>query len=423
MALQRNLPLYKGLGFYELPEDRLFCKRDFVKLPHVGLLFDKYVDTWGIDQHKGFVVQSPSSARDPSKKAKQGSKQCFYDETMNVYKEQQEALSKQLAAHHDRRAALLQASFGKTLTAKTDWRFISGLGVGHPFETGFIWHRTLSVPYLPGSSVKGLMRAWADPAKGWGSEHTWKTVKRLFGDTKDDGAGSLIVFDALPEKVPELELDIMNPHYAAYYNKDIYKKPDGSEGLTPPADYLSPVPIFFLAVAKEQPFRFAIAPHCPKAKGAGFTTKRGFVLLRQALATLGAGGKTAVGYGSMQVDREEEDRRRKEKKKRRVEEAERKKEAERAAYLAALSTQRRQIEAIRSAANEPGINVMTDKRNALLQSLANLLKAAAKWTDSGDREEAARICETVYTRLGWGNARKESERKAAIGKLRIVGGT
>lgn len=299
MALQRNLPLYQDLGFQDSAEDELFCKRDFVTLPHVGLLFDKYVDTWGIDQRKSFVVQSPNSARDSSKKAKQGSKQCFYDETMNVYKEQREALSKQLAAHHDRRTALLQASHGKTLTAKTEWRFICGLGTGHPFEAGFIWHRTLSVPYLPGSSVKGLILAWADPrldkagkSHGWGDPEQWDKVKRLFGDTDTDGVGSLIVFDALPVNAPTLELDIMNPHYGDYYSE----KKDTNGNLIPPADYLSPVPVFFIAVAANTAFHFALAPRCPDEQGMRDLSV-GFELLNEALEKLGAGVKQRWDMG------------------------------------------------------------------------------------------------------------------------------
>src|SRR5207249_3153998 len=123
-------------------------------------------------------------------------------------------------------------------------------------ETGFIWHHTLGVSYLPGSSVKGLMRAWVDPKidengqiKGWGDKETWEKIKRLFGDTEYDGAGALTIFDALPTQAPEIDLDIMNPHYGEYY----------ADPRTPPADYLSPTPIFFLTVKEHQRFLFGLA--------------------------------------------------------------------------------------------------------------------------------------------------------------------
>ena len=37
--------------------------------------------------------------------------------------------------------------------------FVTGMGNPHPLENGFTWHPTLGMPYLPGSAVKGLVRA------------------------------------------------------------------------------------------------------------------------------------------------------------------------------------------------------------------------------------------------------------------------
>jgi CRISPR-associated protein Cmr6 len=36
------------------------------------------------------------------------------------------------------------------------------LGNPHPVEKGFLWHPTLGTPSLPGSGVKGLVRAWVE---------------------------------------------------------------------------------------------------------------------------------------------------------------------------------------------------------------------------------------------------------------------
>jgi CRISPR-associated protein Cmr6 len=165
--------------------------------------------------------------------------------------------------------------------------------MGHPLETGLVWHRTLGVPYLPGSSVKGLIRAWAER---WGGSTDTGEVIRLFGPRGEDAkahpsTGALVVFDALPVQPPRLDVDIMNPHYAPYYQ----------EGK-PPADYHLPVPIFFLAVAPGQAFEFALAPRPgvygrEEAEQAKADLTTGMSLLQDALASIGAGGKTAVGYG------------------------------------------------------------------------------------------------------------------------------
>ncbi|MBI3635415.1 MAG: type III-B CRISPR module RAMP protein Cmr6 [Candidatus Rokubacteria bacterium] len=195
-------------------------------------------------------------------------------------------LAEGLTSALNRRRRLVGTLDGKTLPVATDWRLVSGLGTGHPFETGFIWHRTLGVPYLPGSSVKGVVRAWA---QDWTEDRNKEeTVRRLFGPEDAEArveahAGSLIVFDALPVSPPLLEVYVMNPHYAPYYMR-----------AEPPADYHSPTPIFFLTVAPGQWFEFAVARR-PGASGNDVET--GIALLHDALSTIGVGGKTAVGYG------------------------------------------------------------------------------------------------------------------------------
>lgn len=260
---------------------------------HPGLLFDKYPNKW--------ETTADGEVRLPT-----GSKKTFLDEIIKKYNKLDHfsALKNTL----DRQNHLVeQVLYGHKIEAQTDWRFVSGIGSGHPYETGFIWHRTLAVPYLPGSSVKGMVRAYAVQ---WIEDDTIKeVVTTLFGpeeNSPEKAAGSLIVFDALPVTVPKLEIDILNPHY-----KDYYENPD----KTPPADYLNPVPVFFLTVAQNMTFRFSMAPR-PGAhetpEQADQALKHGLRLLKDALSTIGAGGKTAVGYGVM-VETLESNKRRLEK--------------------------------------------------------------------------------------------------------------
>jgi len=42
--------------------------------------------------------------------------------------------------------------------AKSTSPFITGLGSGHPTETGMILDRNIGVPYIPASSIKGVLR-------------------------------------------------------------------------------------------------------------------------------------------------------------------------------------------------------------------------------------------------------------------------
>lgn len=253
-----------------------------------GLLFDKFPAGWAHRWH----AKLPDGAKENFFNKFTGMNYCHLKKDLQSYLERQEQLVCQLCG----------SDTSPLLYLKTDWRFISGLGSGHPYETGFIWHRTLGVPYLPGSSVKGMIRAWAEQ---WCNkeECDMDTVRRLFGSEslKDEPgsgkAGSLIIFDALPIRPPKLELDILNPHYQPYYE---------SNGAKPPADYYNPVPVFFLTVAPDQSFRFCLAPRQGvQTEDAAVDVTRGYELLEEALKILGAGGKTAVGYGSFKEAPEE----------------------------------------------------------------------------------------------------------------------
>ena len=179
---------------------------------------------------------------------------------------------------------------------KTDGPFVTGLGRSHPVENGFAWHHGLGVPYLPGSSVKGLIRNWVEI---WDEPNTANLLEWFGSRVKDKAprqAGGYIFLDALPIASPRLSLDILTPHMGQWY---------ASGAATPgvavavPADWHDPVPSPFLVV-KKATFSFGIIP-----KSVAFATRLAEVemCLENALQWLGAGAKTAVGYGRMERDR------------------------------------------------------------------------------------------------------------------------
>jgi CRISPR type III-B/RAMP module RAMP protein Cmr6 len=98
---------------------------------------------------------------------------------------------------------------------------------------------------------------------------------------------------AIPIGPVKLEVDVMTPHYADYY---------GSGDV--PGDWLSPVPIPFLAVAAGTAFQFGIVPRTTDGKEHLETVAE---WLTNALQWLGAGAKTAVGYGRFEVGKLEID--------------------------------------------------------------------------------------------------------------------
>ncbi len=109
------------------------------------------------------------------------------------------------------------------------------IGTFPSVENGFAWHPTLGTAYLPGSSVKGLVRSWATQ---WEEQVDPEDVKRiLVTKIVTASVGSVIFYDAIPLEPIQLEADIMSPHYSPYYQHP---------GEYPPVDWHAPVPIPFL---------------------------------------------------------------------------------------------------------------------------------------------------------------------------------
>jgi CRISPR-associated protein Cmr6 len=195
------------------------------------------------------------------------------------------------------RQMLLNTSLpSRYLVAKSDWHWVTGMGNSHPLENGFDWHHTLAMPYLPGSSVKGLLRAYcelqgmpkAQLLQWFGSED--KDPKKC---TAQQQAGQLIFFDAIPCAKADILPDVMTPHTGDWQQ-------EGAKGKTAPADWHDPIPVAFL-VAKNLTLLFsvALANHATLDESVLDEVKQ---LLEEALGFLGAGAKTATGYGTMSVD-------------------------------------------------------------------------------------------------------------------------
>jgi len=187
-----------------------------------------------------------------------------------------------LTEHIERLRKLANTLGGTANIFSTTYRFATGLGREHPIENGFAWHQTLGTPYLPGSSVKGLVRAYANTAN---TKNTAE-IARILGE--QNRVGSVVLLDAIPAAPVPLKADVMTPHYSPYYQDPT--------GATAPGDWHSPVPVPFLTVAAGAKFLFTILPRTPsEADKADCQTAAQW--LAAALEELGAGAKTATGYG------------------------------------------------------------------------------------------------------------------------------
>ena len=232
------LPLYKT--------DRQHQPR-LARAGHAGLWFDKFCNRWTIQGS----VWGMSSVDKDAENPKLGWIKKIADHPVGA----QDVLAESTA----RLVQLVRRRGGRCGVFTTQSRFVTGLGRSHPVENGFAWHPTLGTPYLPGSSIKGLVHAWAQ------TETDRKIIPHLFG--KQEQVGHVCFLDAVPVKPVTLETDIMTPHYGGWSPDD------------PPGDWRSPTPIPFLVTAAHTPFLFGIVP--PPRDGTGQSGVRlGLVELR-----------------------------------------------------------------------------------------------------------------------------------------------
>lgn len=177
----------------------------------------------------------------------------------------------------------------KTETLETTGPFVTGMGLPHAVENGFLWHHTLGCPYLSGSSVKGMIRAWV---QHWLGEND--IAERLFGsdNTNTPFVGSIIIHDAIPVDTVDLYCEIITPHAGDWR---ITKTPEKS----PPADWVSPNPIPFLAIREGARFQFALSARQNTKDG---DLDLAFDYLKEALDWIGAGAKTGIGFGRFADD-------------------------------------------------------------------------------------------------------------------------
>lgn len=237
---------------------------------NAGLWFDKFCDRWRVSG-AAWSLAADDSGNNPK-----------LDWICGLTKDPV-GLQAELREFSVRLMQLVTRRSGQVAVFKTESRFVTGLGRSHPVENGFAWHPTLGAPYLPGSSIKGMVRSWAREQAEPSPDHD--VVARILGCP--GRAGGVCFLDAVPVVPVQLEADVMTPHYAGWSEDD------------PPGDWRSPTPIPFLATAAGTKFLFGVVP-CAPLQHKDLATAFGW--LEAALAWVGAGAKTAIGYGRMVRD-------------------------------------------------------------------------------------------------------------------------
>jgi CRISPR-associated protein Cmr6 len=157
-------------------------------------------------------------------------------------------------------------------------------GQGRPEDkrnVGQNWQHFPELPlygYIPGSSIRGIVRAWAKKRPDMASR-----MIELLG-TQEDGtqAGKIEFLDAFPETPTKLSLDIVNPQQ----NFQVYHQGQGT-----------PLSLYTLGNgdAKEIPVKIAIRGIPGRATADD--VEEVWRWTKQALSVYGVGGRTAAGYG------------------------------------------------------------------------------------------------------------------------------
>jgi CRISPR-associated protein Cmr6 len=221
-------------------------------------------------------------------------------------------------------------------------RMAAGLGASHVLETGLTLERNTGLPCLPGSTVKGLARAWGliQVADSIGIRLTDNSremnplgrlatmlieeeqpgldnsIRDLLNELPDTGsiseeagtyvdyfrfifgsqisAGAICFTDGIyfGRNEPRYATDVMTPHYVQYYT---------GQGDAPPADDDNPNPVSFLTVDSGNLFAFGLLPRQSAFENLALPAEDILAVARdwliKALSSLGAGSKTAAGYG------------------------------------------------------------------------------------------------------------------------------
>lgn len=217
-----------------------------------------------------------------------------------------------LTRHKNSIISLLGNEKITSFISSTLTRIIIGLGHESVYEVGLTLHYIYGIPYIPGQALKGVTRSYIINEFFNQDEKLAlrDTIFRIiFGSPKEslleEQQGAIIFFDAFPTEV-KLEVDVMNPHYGKYYSEK-------GKVEAPPADYLNPVPIYFLTLSKQTKFEFIVGAkkiikvgeidkklESPlRADLESHTPVHILVskFLKKAISEQGIGAKTAVGYG------------------------------------------------------------------------------------------------------------------------------
>lgn len=345
------------MSFYPCSKEQQEVSENF-KGGNFGLWYNKYVPLIDPRQKYEFYVCNPGDKNSKKPGQDKDSKETAMDYYLKKYGQIPNGVSPCLERRHVDQVqycrSMEDAGFGcLTVSARLKSPLLCGVGHTHPSETSLTFEHNLGIPYIPASSVKGLVRLGyllnfvrdniADLVEENSINEEDKTlVPEMFGT--QGKRGRIVFLDAYPVKVPDLQLDILNPHYKEYYQIDPPKAP---------ADNQTPVPVRFLTVKPGAAFVFRAVLFREEKGGIKDNCLKAY---KTILTEEGVGAKTSLGYGLFELTGEEEHpeiERAVREEEQRIEqeriEAEKMREAER---LASMSPDEQQLHKIQKMEND-----------------------------------------------------------------------
>ncbi len=284
---------------------------------HLGLALDRFAPWTPQRNPKGprWDLQVSSEGKRGMEPTTGGAAKGLWLKSLLITVKPDSALIRLIRAQRERWQQSVTARGGIVIThLQLTSRLLVGLGASHVLETALTLDRTSGAPFVPGSACKGLARTYAlyevarelgigagedigrngktrleqldedlsDPNKHVeGETAVW--FRTVFGTLGNAGEVCFVGGIYAGDDAPRFVVDVMTPHFPSYYR-----------GEKPPADTDNPNPVAFLAVDAGNSFWFGLLPRRTESSMWLGVAQNWLI---GGLTRLGAGGKTAAGYG------------------------------------------------------------------------------------------------------------------------------
>jgi len=339
-----------------LPQkSRQLLEKHLDRCQNLGLILDKFAP-WGDDGRGSWDLTMQSTVRRRGQTQVQAltggeakgvwlstNRRALNSESPSLF-EVERTDTNLMRANQERWGDMVRNSAGIAFTMNTVERLVAGLGASHVLETALTLDRNTGLPYLPGSTVKGLVRAWglveiasqlgvslddvqiagkdeknllnvtAEMLISEPAERLFQSLQKLRPVSEDaeayvqwfrfifgwqGEAGAVCFVDGIyaGERAPRYAADVMTPHYVNYYTEN---------GGKPPAEDDNPNPVSFITVDRGNIFAFGLIPRLSafitfddEDRETKLTTALDVATdwLVRSLSQMGVGSKTAAGYG------------------------------------------------------------------------------------------------------------------------------